>query len=349
MKTLIVLAGGLALSGTLQAAELVYEPFDYTPAENLTSLAGGNGWTGAWTQDGESSVIGADGLAFTDSLGNVLTVGGKAAETTNTATARNFRVVAGGLLTDVWISFLWHLPGSNSKFEGLNFYRGTQSAFSLSNPSTTTAATLNLANTLSGGTSVSTQKGGFGVTQLVVLHLTKDTGPNSTDRVEAFIDPMLSGVPSAPDATVTGSNFDFDSIRLAGQDGSTVILDEFRIGASFADVTPHTTGAGGDNDGDGLTDGEEAVLGLDPNVSDAALVAAIQSHPDYFGLYTASGILGLSNGGTIAPQVANDPVNFIFEVQHSENLADWPVLETFNRAVVLPDGKNFLRVTLEER
>ena len=62
-----------------------------------------------------------------------------------------------------------------------------------------------------------------------------------------------------------------------------------------------------------------------------------------------SGILGLSNGGTIAAQVANDPVNFIFEVQHSENLSSWPVLETFNRSVTLPDGKNFLRVTLESR
>lgn len=339
----------LAACGALHAAELVYEPFDYTAAENLTSLAGGGGWASAWTQDGESSVIGPDGLTFTDGIGNVLAVSGRSAETTHTATSRNFRTVAGGLLTDVWISFLWHLPASNNKFEGLNFYRGTQATFSISNPSTTAAATISLSNNLPGGTGVSTQKGGFGVTHLVVLRLTEGGGPGGADRVQAFIDPLLSGVPSVPDATVNGSNFDFDNLRIAGQDGATVILDEIRIGSSFADVTPHTAGAGGDSDGDGLTDGQEAVLGLDPNVSNAALIAAIQNHPDYFGLFTAAGILALADGGTIVQQSAGDPVNFTFEVQHSGNLVDWPVLETFNRAVVLPDGKNFLRVTLEGR
>lgn len=347
MKFPIVLAGGLALPAVLHAVELVYEPFDYTAAENLTSLAGGSGWAGGWTQDGESSVVAAGGLAFTDNIGNVLTVAGLAADTTGGATTRNFRVVADGPLTDVWISFLWNLPGSNSKFEGLNFHRGTQSVFSVSNPSTTTGPAIHLANTLSGGASVNTLKGGFGFTHLVVLRLTKDGGPNGSDRVEAFIDPLLSGVPSVPDATVNGSNFDFDSIRIAGQDGSPLAIDEFRIGNSFAEVTPHTPGLEGDSDGDGLSDAQEAVLGLDPNSSDAALIAAIQAHPEWFGLYSAEGILQLGNGGTIVQKSGNDPVGFTFEVQHSENLLAWPVLETFNRSLVLPDGKNFLRLTLE--
>lgn len=43
MKFPIVLAGGLALRALLQATELVYEPFDDTAAENLTSFAGGSG------------------------------------------------------------------------------------------------------------------------------------------------------------------------------------------------------------------------------------------------------------------------------------------------------------------
>lgn len=349
MKLHTVLAGGLALPGMLQAAELVYEPFDYTAAENLTSLAGGNGWASAWTQDGESTVIAAEGLTFTDNIGNVLTAAGKAADTTGVATTRNFRSVSGGLLTDVWISFLWNLPASNSKFEGINFYRGAQTAFSISNPSTTTGPSIHLASTLAGGASVNTLKGGFGFTHFVVLRLTEAGGPNGTDRVEAFIDPLLSGVPSVPDATVNGSDFDFDSIRIAGQDGSPLILDEFRIGNSFAEVTPHTPGAGGDTDGDGLTDGQEAVLGLDPNVPDTALITAIQAHPEYFGLYTAQGILALGDGGTILPQTGDEPVSFTFEVQHSEDLLAWPVLETFNRSVALPDGKNFLRLTLENR
>jgi hypothetical protein len=51
----------------------------------------------------------------------------------------------------------------------------------------------------------------------------------------------------------------------------------------------------------------------------------------------------------ILPQTSNDPVNLIFEVQQSENLAQWGTLETYNRQVGLPDGKNYLRVTLQNR
>jgi hypothetical protein len=98
-----------------------------------------------------------------------------------------------------------------------------------------------------------------------------------------------------------------------------------------------------------LSDAQEAVLGLDPNVSNASLVAAIQAHPDWFDLYHEAGILALGNGGVVLARTGDEPVDFTFEVQHSDNLSTWPVLETFNRQVVLPEGKNFLRVTLENR
>jgi hypothetical protein len=327
------------------AAQIARESFDYASASSLSAQGGGSGWLAAWFQDGESAVTGAAGLGFTDSLGNILDVSGLSADTSGTATTRSLRDFSGDLLNGVWISFLYQLPASNSTFEGVSFYRGTQSVFSISNPSTIATAAIHLANNLVSSNGVSTGRGVFGQTHLIVLKLTKGGGTGGADRIEAFIDPTLAGNPSSPTSTVDGTNFDFDRVRIAGQDGSTLLVDELRVGNTFADVTPHTSFVDDDADDDGLTDAQEAVLGLDPNVSDAALIAGIKANPDWFGLYSTSDMLELGNGGVILPQISDEPVNLIFEVQHTENLTHWGTLETFNRQVDLPAGKNFLRVT----
>jgi hypothetical protein len=90
-------------------------------------------------------------------------------------------------------------------------------------------------------------------------------------------------------------------------------------------------------------------LGTDPYVSDAALIAGIQAHPDWFDLQSTSQILAQDNGGVVFQKTSGEPVNLIFEVQQTENLTLWETLETFNRQVELPSGKNFLRVTLQDR
>lgn len=114
-----------------------------------------------------------------------------------------------------------------------------------------------------------------------------------------------------------------------------------------ASAVSQSTAPPSDSDGDGLTDVQEQVLGLDPQVSNAALIAAIKSLPDYFDLFDDAGIPGLAQGGVILPRVGAEVVNFTIEVQRSSNLTDWFGLQTFNRNVLLPDGKNFLRLTIE--
>jgi hypothetical protein len=329
------------------AAQIAQESFGYTSASSLTSQSGGSGWANAWYQDGNSVVVGTAGLAFTDSQGNILNVSGLCADTKSAATSRSLRVFSGSALNNVWISFLYQLPASNSKFEGVSFYMGTQGVFSVNNPSNTTTAGIYLTNNWTGG-AANTQRGVFATTHLVVLKLTKAGGASGADRVEAFIDPLLSGAPTTANATVDGSNFDFDRVRLAGQDGSSLLVDELRVGNTFSDVTPHTALVDNDPDHDGLTNAQEAVLGLNPNVSDAALIAGIQAHPDWFGLYTTAGILNLGNGGVVLAKNASDPVNLIFEAQQSTDLTQWGLLQTFNHQVDLPAGKNFLRVTLQD-
>ncbi|QJE94331.1 hypothetical protein [Luteolibacter luteus] len=330
----------------LHAAELVYEGFNYPASAAITAEEGGSGWNAGWTQDGDSGVASAAGMTYTDSLGNVLDVSGLGMETTGAATTRNFRTVANGPLGDVWISFLYQLPASNSLFEGITFYRGSAAQFAISNTSVDTSATITLGNSVSGA-NASTHRGIFGSTHFVVLHLIEGGGTGGADKVEAFIDPAFSATPSVPDASIQSANLDFDTIRIAGQNGATLFIDEFRIGSSFADVSPHTVGGDPDTDGDGLTDNQETVLGLDPFTPNTALIAAIKANPAYFGLFSSSSILSQGKGGIILPKTAEDPVGFTFEVQRSTNLSSWSELDTFSPSVALPAGKNFLRVTFD--
>lgn len=335
-----------ALSCSCEAAQISAKAFDYTPASQLTGLAGGSGWAGVWSQDGESAVTGGTGLSFTDSSGNVLDVSGLAVDTAGTATTRSVREFSSSH-NNVWISMLFRLPAANSKFEGVTFARGAQQVFTISNPSNTTGPGISLVNNLAGGGTVATGQGAFGQTQLVVLKLTKGGGTGGADRVEAFINPVLTETPSVPAATINGANFDFDRVRIAGQDGSSLLVDELRVGDTYGDVTPHAA-ADNDSDNDGLTDSQELFLGTDPFVSDAALVAGIQAHPDWFNLLTASQILAQDNGGVVLKQTAGNPVNLIFEVQQTEDLTLWQTLETFTRQIELPSGKSFLRVSLQD-
>jgi hypothetical protein len=339
-------AGGLLLS--CHAKQIAYESFDYSAASPLTIQEGGSGWLDAWSQDGDSVNTGAAGLGFTDAQGNIVEAAGRCADTTGTATTRSLRGLEVGLTNDGWISFLWRLPSSNGKFEGVSFYRAAQQVFTVSNPSTTTTSSLFLTSNLPSGNSVNSQKGDFGTTHFIVLKMTKGGGTGGFDRVDLFIDPLLAATPASPDAVINGSNFDIDRVRIAGQDGATLLVDELRVGENFEDVAPHDPAGGGDSDGDGLSDTQETVLGLDPNVNDSALIAAIQANPGWFNLHSSAGILTLGNGGVVLAKSEAAPVDFTFEVQHSENLTSWPVLETFSRQVVLPAGKNFLRVTFED-
>ena len=192
MKTpLPALAIGLGILASTHAAPLAHEPFDYPAATPLTGLSGGSGWLAAWFADGGSVTTSSAGLEYSDSAGNVLSVSGLCADTTGTVTTRSLRDVGSSNLNDVWISFLYQLPASNNKFEGVSFYRGTQQVFTIRNPSTTTTAAIFLTNHLIGSNAgVNTGDGAFGQTHFVVLKLTKGGGAGHRMNHREAVSPL---------------------------------------------------------------------------------------------------------------------------------------------------------------
>ncbi|MBN2163153.1 MAG: hypothetical protein JXR25_02685 [Pontiellaceae bacterium] len=327
-----------ALTMPCFAELLVDEPFDYAQG-NLTGEDGGSGWSGAWTQDGESCVIVPVQLSYFDSNFNVLSVSGLSLATTGSATTKNYRDFANGPLVNVWISFLFRLPASNNLYEGINFYRGSSSIFAISNPSITTSANIALNN---GSTIIDSGVGEFGKTYFIVLHLIANGAPDGTDLLELYLDPLLTGPVGDPVLTTSAADLSFDRIRIAGQNGATLEVDELRIGETFADIAPFTSE---DPDGDGLTNMQELELGLNPAVSDAALIAAVQEHPDYFGLFTRTGILSSVDHGVVI-EAQEGTAELVFEIQQSDDLLWWQHYETIHRRMELEPGKNFLRFIL---
>lgn len=345
MKTLVFIFAAI-FPAAVRAGLLVHEPFVYTSGAIVAGNSSGSGWVSSWTLDGASGSIVAPGLAYTDILGNVLNVSGSAASTQAASTSRNLRSVPPVASNNVWISFLYQIPSGSTKFVGLSFYRAGQPVFAIQSPSTDTSANIWLGNYVVAG-SVSTSKGVFGKNHLIVLRLQKGAGANGADVVDAFVDPVLGAIPSGP-ATITASNFDFDAVRMAGQDGSPLLLDEIRIGTTYADVTPYAPAGIIDTDGDGITDAREVVLGLDPLVSNSALIASIRQNPHFFGLYDNAGILSLHRGGKVFPKSGNSTVDFSFDIEYSSDLVRWSEFEKISRSIQLPTNKNFLRLTLGE-
>jgi hypothetical protein len=98
---------------------------------------------------------------------------------------------------------------------------------------------------------------------------------------------------------------------------------------------------------DGLTDAQELLLGLDPFRNDSALIQAISNHPEFFGLYTRDEIMTMEGAGRMYAKQEDGQVNATFEIQHSEDLIEWTLLESVLRPFTLPANKNFLSLTIE--
>jgi hypothetical protein len=233
------------------AALVAYEGFAYTEANgtSISGLNGGTGWTEAYPTV-EGTIRLADGLSFTDHFASA----GKSAERLGSATltsnGRNWApTVADGTY---WYSFLM-----NPTATATNVGRGTfgvlqgpssnQNGFGIRFDFTGTAgpgATLTVnANSpaQAPGTNI-TFASGWNQTYLVLGRLTVNTAATTTNDIWVYqngssLPSSDAALPAAMSTTTQSSAGVIPAMygRAFG-DSALTVLDEVRIGTSFADV-----------------------------------------------------------------------------------------------------------------
>jgi glucose/arabinose dehydrogenase len=264
----------LVFTPAAHAALLAYEPFTNTVGAEILGSGGGFGFTNVW-QTNSSVGVGTNtsfGLAYTDGGGRQLaTNGGAAYFRGNTAAStsmqgyRQFTFSRGTNTTvdgsNTWISFLVARIGATNG--GVNpWARGANLDHDFATnvaASTTYQQKLALGGASGAATnSVSLIPQGSGTllrpsaiafggaTNFVVVKIEHKT--NALDNAFLFINPSLASEPLTNTANTNSLglfDYSFDRLRIfvggqssAAQPFAELIVDEYRVGETFADVAP---------------------------------------------------------------------------------------------------------------
>ncbi|TAL05798.1 MAG: DUF1565 domain-containing protein [Verrucomicrobia bacterium] len=277
MKKVFILGLTLGVTGgflpRLQAAVLAYEPFTNTTGAAIIGSSDGYGFNGAWQTNSSAGTATNTGfgLSYTDAASNTLvTVGGAGFFQGYTLTngsmqpIRLFNFSRGTNGTDgvtTWISFLIARQGPTGTLAGNPYGRGANlphdfnagaiQKLAIGNSSGATSNTVGLiptgsATNLKGATN---QFGG--ATNFIVVRIDHVAGA-ANDNAWLFVNPQLNVEPSTNSAGAVSANafdFSFDRLRVfaGGTNSSTtppqpyaeLVVDEYRIGEAYADVTPY--------------------------------------------------------------------------------------------------------------
>lgn len=262
---------GLFLSGiaTTRAALLAYEPFTNTAGVAIIGSGSGFGFTGVWqaNSSGGTATNTEIGLSYTDAGGRTLLASGGAGffqglPTANTSMQpiRPFTFSRGTNGTDgvtTWVSFLVVRQGPTGTLAGNLYGRGanvphdlgTIQKLAIGNSSGAGSNTVGLIPTgaaanLKGATNVF-----GGATNFVVVRIDHVAGA-ANDSAYLFVNPALNAEPalgSAGASSTNGFDFSLNQLRIfaggqssAAQPYAELVVDEYRLGESYADVTPFT-------------------------------------------------------------------------------------------------------------
>jgi hypothetical protein len=269
-KTIILsLALGAALLRTSEAgaAILAYEPFTNAPGANLIGSAGGYGFNGAWQSNSSQGAATntAIGLGYMDNLNRQLVTTGGAGFFQGSTTANNnmqpirsFDFSRGTNGTDgvtTWISFISIRQGpvnsgNNPYARGANvphdLSSGNLQKLAIGNSSGAATNTVGLIPTGSAG-NLKRSEVVFSQTNFIVVRVDHVSGAN--DNAYLFVNPTLGVEPAMTqaDTNALGAfDFSFDRLRVfaggqssAAQPYAELIVDEYRLGENYADVTPY--------------------------------------------------------------------------------------------------------------
>ncbi len=254
------------------AALLAYEPFTNASGTEIIGAAGGTGFSGAWqsnSSQGAATNTGY-GLSYTDAANNVLATSSGAGFFQGLTTANNnmqpirlFNFSRGTNGTDgvtTWVSFLIARQGPTGSLAGNLYGRGANVPHDLNAGAIQKLAIGNGSGAGSNTVALIPQGSGAllkgatnifgGVTNFVVVRIDHIAGGN--DNAYLFVNPTLGvepGLGSAGAVSLGAYDFSFDRLRVfaGGQNGAAqpyaeLVLDEYRVGETYADVTPFTPG-----------------------------------------------------------------------------------------------------------
>jgi hypothetical protein len=344
MKSTFLALPALLLGGGFASAELlVHESFTY-PNGDLTG-SGGSGWTGAWTGT-NPVVVTSPGLTFSDAIGNSLVTSGSALNTADggAVTTISSREVA-DRNAETWISVLVQPQGTSADFVGVSFYdNGLATAdarFAIEHAGGKDLRLTRRAGALIHTASFSTT---IGAPVLAVIHLVPGGGGGdpALDRLDVFFNPVLDSEPPVPHASISIDGLQYDRIRIAAQNGRSALVDELRIGETYADVTPFVPATDPDHDGDGLTDSQEEELGLDPLFPDTQFIAALKANPDLFGLRSTDEIFDVRLRGPTVTTFGPGSANYSLDLIRKNGT----ILDSISEPIPSPPSRLFLRLYL---
>lgn len=222
---LLGLACGLAVGFKSTAALIVHEPFDY-PAGNLTSLNGGTGWPAAWTNTGNGTVV-SPGLAY-DDIWNQLLSSSNACGMNTVANPRDLPGTYGSAGQTIYVSFIGRVDSAFAA--GLSLNNGNAFGCRIGRVTQPTWQVADLTGVVIDSGLPSTQ------TSLLVVRLDFAA---STVTLRLYVNPPLAAEPATPTGSATRPTFTFNRVHVLGSGANVRLIDEIRLGTTWADVTPH--------------------------------------------------------------------------------------------------------------
>jgi hypothetical protein len=244
---------------SMPAALLLDEGFDYE-AGLLVPANGGTGFSSAWANSGSGGTqVVYPGLAYSDSLGNSLSVTGGSSVITSSATDGAFRdfsaiAVPTNTTTTYWLSFIGSTDGAPFGASGdeasIQLRSGNTNILSIGAFGTSANWRLRASGGV-GGTLFSNATGvpSSAMEAFVVIRLDVNTSTGGNDAVYFWLNPELDEAPSEGSAigSISGSNiwdtFSVDRLRTGLNNSGTaeskeLSYDEFRFGTTFTSVAP---------------------------------------------------------------------------------------------------------------
>lgn len=253
-----------------RAALLAYEPFTNSAGAGIIGSGDGYGFSGVWTSNSSQGVATntAEGLGYVDGLGRSLVTAGGAGFFQGLTSANNnmqpVRLFSAGRGTNgtdgvtSWISFVVVRQGPLGSLAGNAYGRGANVPHDINTGALQKLAIGNSSGVGSNNVALIPQGNAAncrgdtnsvfgGRTNFVVVRIDHVVGGN--DSAYLFVNPTLGVEPAigTAGAVWTGSfDFSFDRLRVfaggqssASQPYAELILDEYRLGESYADVTPY--------------------------------------------------------------------------------------------------------------